>query len=229
MSNLTVNTVVDTLMQATTKAAMQSALFGSVNAQTGTAYTLALTDAGGVVTMSSSSNSTVTIPLNATVAFPIGTAVIVQRIGTNVVNLAIASGGTLQTGIGTSLQAQYAMFEVIKTGTDTWVLHGYFAPSSPGPIGGTQASTILGTTITAATAFKTSSNTASITNGGGIISFDSGNIYSDGNGNVGANSLTANTNLTVTGNITAANLPTSDPGVTGELWSNGGTVMISNG
>lgn len=47
----------------------------SINAQTGTAYTLVLTDQSKLVTLTNAAAIAVTIPTNATVAFPIGTQI----------------------------------------------------------------------------------------------------------------------------------------------------------
>ena len=44
--------------------------FGVFNAQTGTTYTLALTDVAKVVSLTNAASITLTIPTDATVAFP---------------------------------------------------------------------------------------------------------------------------------------------------------------
>lgn len=44
-----------------------------INAQTGTTYQFVLSDANNCVTMNNASAQTVTLPANATVAFPVGT------------------------------------------------------------------------------------------------------------------------------------------------------------
>ena len=53
----------------------------TLNAQTGTTYTLALTDNGRLVTLSNASAITVTVPTNASVAFSTGAIVNLQQIG----------------------------------------------------------------------------------------------------------------------------------------------------
>jgi len=41
--------------------------------------------------------------------------------------------------------------------------------------------------------------------------------------------VTVDANLIVTGTVTASGLPTADPAVAGELWSNAGVVTVSAG
>jgi hypothetical protein len=95
----------------------------TLNAQTGTTYTLALTDNGRLVTLSNAAAITVTVPLNATVAFATGAIVNLQQIGAGQVTVAGASGVTLN-GTGTKTRAQWSAASLIKTATDTWTLIG---------------------------------------------------------------------------------------------------------
>jgi len=53
----------------------------AINAQTGTTYTFVIGDAGKLVTSSNGSAQTVTVPPNSSVAFAVGTQIIVQNIG----------------------------------------------------------------------------------------------------------------------------------------------------
>lgn len=90
-----------------------------INAQTGTTYTLVLTDAGKNITRSNGSASTLDIPTNASVAFETGTVVAVTNIGTGDVTIQ-GSGVTIN---GPSLVlAQYEAAKLMKTATDTWVV-----------------------------------------------------------------------------------------------------------
>lgn len=134
-----------------------------------------------------------------------------------------------------------------------------FNPASPGPIGGTTPSTIKGTIITATTSIITplfnvgagalQGNSSGIGGSGsinmeGTLSTDNTLVSSDGFGNLVINSLNSDTgefqtdgsgNLNMTGdlnsegNISFPNIPTSDPHVSGELWSNLGIVTQSAG
>ena len=94
------------------------------NAQTGTTYTLVLTDAAlKLVTLSNASAITVTVPTNASVAFPTGSVVNLQQIGAGQVTIAGDTGVTVN-GTGTKTRAQWSAASLVKTGTDTWTLIG---------------------------------------------------------------------------------------------------------
>jgi hypothetical protein len=95
----------------------------ATNAQTGTTYTLVLTDRDKLVTLSNASPITLTVPLNSSVAFATGAIVNIQQIGAGQVTVAGASGVTV-TGTGTKLRTQYSAASLVKTGTDSWTLIG---------------------------------------------------------------------------------------------------------
>lgn len=92
-----------------------------VNTQTGTSYTLVLTDAGKQITMSNAAASTLTIPTNATVAFATGVRIIVINLGAGAVTLTPAGGVTLSANTTNLALTQYQVATLIKTGTNTWV------------------------------------------------------------------------------------------------------------
>lgn len=96
------------------------------NATTG-AYTLALTDDGKVVEMSNASGTTLTIPLNSSVAFPVGTQIVVIQTGAGQTTIAGASGVTVNGTPGLKLRAQYSSCVCLKRATDTWILLGDLA------------------------------------------------------------------------------------------------------
>lgn len=93
-----------------------------INAQTGTTYTLALTDVNARVTMNNAAANTLTIPTNATVAFPVGTEIRILQIGAGATSIDADVGVTLNGisgGIGAMSGAgQYT--DIIKVGTNTW-------------------------------------------------------------------------------------------------------------
>ena len=94
------------------------------NAQTGTTYTLVLTDAGKLVEMSNAAAITLTVPTNATTAFPTGTQIDLLQTGAGQVTVG-GAGVTLQSeGSKLKLKGQYAAATLIKRATDTWVLIG---------------------------------------------------------------------------------------------------------
>lgn len=96
----------------------------TVNVQTGTSYTLALTDANNRVTLSNTSAITVTIPLDSSVAFPIGTGIDLIQLNSGQVSVTGAAGVTVTSAIGLKIRAIFAGCSLIKTATNTWVMVG---------------------------------------------------------------------------------------------------------
>jgi hypothetical protein len=84
--------------------------------------TLGLGSRGSVVHMNSSSATTVTVPANATVAYPVGTVIRIRKLGTGNVSIVGAGGVTINWVGGTStVSTQYGLAEIHKISTDTWV------------------------------------------------------------------------------------------------------------
>ena len=95
------------------------------NAQTGTTYTLVLTDAGKMVTMTNASANTLTVPPNADVAFPTNTRIDLLQYGAGQTTIAAGSGVTIySSGSKLKLTGQYSGASLWKKATDTWVLIG---------------------------------------------------------------------------------------------------------
>jgi hypothetical protein len=90
-----------------------------VTADTTTAYTLVIGDAGNVVTMSNGSASTITVPPNSAVAFPIGTQVTVSMLGAGVVTPTEGAGVTIN---GEVAMAQFVTIVLTKILEDTWIV-----------------------------------------------------------------------------------------------------------
>ncbi len=91
-------------------------------------YTLVLTDAGRCIEMNSASATTVTIPPNASVAFPIGTVLELFRLGAGTVTVAPGSGVTpIRSPGGLTLTNQYSSASLRKRGTNEWVISGDLA------------------------------------------------------------------------------------------------------
>jgi len=113
------------------KIAIQSAVNTlEINAQTGTTYTLVLGDRAKMITMDNASTNTLTIPANASVAFPIGTCILVKQKGAGVTSISGDTGVTVEGG-GASVSAgtgaisnQYDVATCIKVAADTWNLAG---------------------------------------------------------------------------------------------------------
>lgn len=95
-----------------------------INAQTGTSYTLALADAGGVVTLNNAAAVTLTVPPNSSVAFPVGAFVDFAQLGAGQVTFAPGAGVTLLSYPGLKIGAQYGGAYVVKLSTDTWLVTG---------------------------------------------------------------------------------------------------------
>lgn len=97
------------------------------NTQTAS-YILVLSDAGRVVEMNSGSATTVTIPLNSSVAFPIGTVIEVFRLGTGTVTITPTGGVTLLSRSSlTAVGNRYGSASLRKRNTNEWVLVGDLA------------------------------------------------------------------------------------------------------
>jgi hypothetical protein len=97
-----------------------------INAVT-SAYTLVIGDAGKLVTVSSSSSETVTVPENASVAFPVGTHIDIARLGVGAVTVDGDAGVAVNATPGRRLRAAYSTGTLIKLGTNTWLLVGDLA------------------------------------------------------------------------------------------------------
>lgn len=95
-----------------------------LNAQTGTAYTLALSDAGKIVTLSNAGAITLTVPAESTTNFAIGTSIDLIQLNTGQVTVAGAAGVTVNATPGLKLRTQYSAGTCIKTASNTWILVG---------------------------------------------------------------------------------------------------------
>ena len=110
---------------------LQAALDGKaglsvpVNIQTGTTYTLALGDAGGIVTAVNADPVTITIPTNASVAFPVGTVVNVLASGAGAVTVEGAFGVTINGAWGAvEIAAQWQGVALVQVAANTWIASG---------------------------------------------------------------------------------------------------------
>jgi len=100
----------------------------TLNAQTGTSYTLVLADAHKMVTLSNASAITATIPPNSSVAFDVGDQVNLMQLGAGQVTVAAGAGVTLRSaGSLVKTSAQYAVATALKIASDEWVLIGNLA------------------------------------------------------------------------------------------------------
>ena len=122
-------------MPATTGDILTAAMFNglvayTVNADATTDYTAVLADAYQVlVPMNKATAVAFKIPTNASVAFPVGTAITVLNKGAGAVTIsAVTSGTTTVLSAGAVAAAptlaQYKTAVCIKTATDTWYVVG---------------------------------------------------------------------------------------------------------
>jgi len=88
-------------------------------------YTLSsVNEKDSMIEMNAAGATTVTIPTDAAVAFPIGTSLDVLRVGAGAVDVAAASGVTVNATPGLKLRSQWSSATLIKRAANTWVLVG---------------------------------------------------------------------------------------------------------
>lgn len=117
--DITVDDGADTITISNTGATTRA-----INAQTGTSYILVLADAGKFVTMANGSASTLEVPPNSSVAFPVGSVIEGAQLGAGQVTLTPGSGVTINGTPGLKVADQYGTFGLVKTATDTWLAFG---------------------------------------------------------------------------------------------------------
>jgi hypothetical protein len=87
-------------------------------------YTLALADAGKHISITT---GTVTIPANGSIAFPVGTTIVIYNNASSTRPLAITTDTLRQAGTantGTRTIAQYGLATCVKVASTTWVVSG---------------------------------------------------------------------------------------------------------
>jgi hypothetical protein len=100
----------------------------ATNPQTGTTYTLALADNGKLVTLANASPVAVTIPLNSSVALPVGAIIMMAAYDAGAVTISGAGGVTVVSGGATAaspiIRAQYSSVGCIQTSANNWLVVG---------------------------------------------------------------------------------------------------------
>ena len=86
-------------------------------------YVLSLGDAGGWVRVNRVGASVVTVPSEASVAFPLGSRVWVRRAGAGALTFAGASGVTLNSAGPLEIPSRHGTAQLIKIDTDVWDVH----------------------------------------------------------------------------------------------------------
>ena len=103
-----------------------------VNTQTGTTYTLVLSDYtnGSIIEMDNADANTVTIPPNSSVNFPVGAVIPIRQLGVGVTTIVAGSGVTLRNPhLTAKIAAQYGSATIHQRAANEWVLEGNIAAS----------------------------------------------------------------------------------------------------
>ena len=112
---------------------LQTALDGlapiraTINAQTGTTYTLVLSDENKLVTLTNAGAITVTLPSDASVAIPIGGRIDFAVLGAGMATFVAGSGATANGTPSLVTRAQYSAASAIKVAANTWLVVGDLA------------------------------------------------------------------------------------------------------
>ena len=95
-----------------------------INTQTGTTYTLVLTDRDKIVEMNNGSANTLTVPTNASVAFPVGTTLTVIQYGAGSTTVEGDTGVTVNgvSAGSVAVDSQYGGVALYKRATDEWII-----------------------------------------------------------------------------------------------------------
>ena len=97
--------------------------FGVFNAQTGTTYTLVLSDVAKVISLTNAAAITLTVPTNASVAFPVGTQILLYQGGAGQVS--VTSSDTIRSqGSKLKMNGQYSVCGLLKVAATEWVFFG---------------------------------------------------------------------------------------------------------
>jgi hypothetical protein len=70
------------------------------------------------------SANNLTVPLNSSVAFPVGSQINILQTGSGQTTVVAAGGVTINATPGLKIRAQWSYATLIKRATDTWVLVG---------------------------------------------------------------------------------------------------------
>jgi hypothetical protein len=88
-------------------------------------YTLGLTDQNKIIEMNSATPKIVYIPLNSSVAFPIGTQILVARYGSGALTIQGVGGVSIYSADGfVAVAKQFGGVALVKVGTNNWYLFG---------------------------------------------------------------------------------------------------------
>lgn len=96
----------------------------SFNRQTAS-YTLVAADANKMVEMNVATANDLTVPLDSSVAFPIGTKIDIIQYGAGQTTVVATGGVTIRSANNwVKINARYGAATLVKIGTDEWYLFG---------------------------------------------------------------------------------------------------------
>jgi hypothetical protein len=127
VTSITTANITDTRPEVTTSlpSSSQSLI---VNVQTGTTYTPVLSDNGKLVTQNNASSIVTTIPLNSSVAYPIGAQIAFARYGAGSLTIQGTAGVTVvstgATAAAPVLRVTYSVCTAIQTSVNNWLVVG---------------------------------------------------------------------------------------------------------
>ena len=98
--------------------------YSTVRTQSGTSYTLALTDAGDYIQTTSTTAVTITVPLQSSVAWAADTEIYFEQNNTGQITIAGASGVTINSSETLKTAGRYSVIALKRVASDTWTLTG---------------------------------------------------------------------------------------------------------
>jgi hypothetical protein len=97
----------------------------TINSQTGTTYTLVLSDAGKTIDLNNASSITITVPPNSSVALASGSRIDLIQSGAGQVTVAAGAGVTINSKESNlKIKGQWSAATLIQRSANTWVLIG---------------------------------------------------------------------------------------------------------
>lgn len=123
-------TIVNADISATAAIDLSKLADATIVNQTSSSYTLVLTDKNKFIKMDVATANTVTIPTNASVAFPVGSQIHIIQYGIGKTQVIPVSGTvTIYATPGQFLRAQYSSATLLKCDTNIWMLMGDLSAS----------------------------------------------------------------------------------------------------
>ena len=83
-----------------------------------------LADASKLIEMNVATGNNLTVPLNSTQAFAVGTQISILQTGAGQTTVVATGGVTINATPGLKLRTQWSAATLIKRATDTWALVG---------------------------------------------------------------------------------------------------------